>query len=66
MVTPYTSLIELAEQLTRRAPGPTPKKVTFANSGAEAVENAIKIARAHTGRSGIIAFQGGFSTAAPT
>ena len=60
MVTPYTSLIELAEQLTRRAPGPTPKKVTFANSGAEAVENAIKIARAHTGRSGIIAFQGGF------
>lgn len=60
MVTPYSSLIELAEELAKRGPGPTPKKVTFANSGAEAVENAIKIARAHTGRSGIIAFQGGF------
>lgn len=45
-------------------PGPTPKRTLFLSTGAEAVENAIKIARAHTGRSGTIAFKGA-STAAP-
>ncbi|GAA4494901.1 4-aminobutyrate--2-oxoglutarate transaminase [Pseudaeromonas paramecii] len=59
-VTPYTQAVELAEGLVARAPFAGPAKVTFGNSGAEAVENAIKIARAHTGRPGIIAFNGGF------
>lgn len=60
MVTPYTSFVELAEQLTARAPGNSDKKAIFVTTGAEAVENAIKVARAHTGRSGVIAFKGGF------
>jgi len=60
MVTPYESAVELAEKLNRLAPGPTPKKAIFVTTGAEAVENCIKIARAHTGRSGVIAFGGGF------
>jgi 4-aminobutyrate aminotransferase/(S)-3-amino-2-methylpropionate transaminase len=60
MVTPYESAVRLAEQLNRLAPGPTPKKTVLVTTGAEAVENAIKIARAHTGRSGVIAFGGGF------
>ena len=60
MVTPYEVAVELAERLNALAPGPTPKKTIFVTTGAEAVENAIKIARAHTGRSGVIAFGGGF------
>ena len=60
MVTPYEVAVELAERLNTLAPGPTPKKSIFVTTGAEAVENAIKIARAHTGRSGVIAFGGGF------
>jgi 4-aminobutyrate aminotransferase/(S)-3-amino-2-methylpropionate transaminase len=60
MVTPYRVAVELAERLNRLAPGPTPKKTIFVTTGAEAVENAIKIARAHTGRPGVIAFGGGF------
>jgi len=60
MVTPYESAVELAEKLNKLAPGPTPKKAIFVTTGAEAVENTIKIARAHTGRSGVIAFGGGF------
>ncbi|MEJ2764949.1 4-aminobutyrate--2-oxoglutarate transaminase [Photobacterium sp. MCCC 1A19761] len=60
MVTPYPSFVELAEQLTERVPGETAKKAMFVTTGAEAVENAIKVARAHTGRSGVIAFKGGF------
>lgn len=60
MVTPYANAVELAEKLNRLAPGPTPKKAIFVTTGAEAVENCIKIARAHTGRSGVIAFGGGF------
>jgi len=59
-VTPYESYIRLAEKLNRLAPGPTPKKTLFLSTGAEAVENAIKIARAATGRPAIIAFSGGF------
>ncbi|MGF1736874.1 4-aminobutyrate--2-oxoglutarate transaminase [Photobacterium satsumensis] len=60
MVTPYGSFVELAEKLTQLAPGDTEKKAVFLTTGAEAVENAIKIARAHTKRSGVIAFKGGF------
>ena len=59
-VTPYESYVALAERLNALAPGKTPKKTIFLSTGAEAVENAIKIARYHTKRSGVIAFSGGF------
>ena len=59
-VTPYDVYVELAERLNRLAPGDTAKKTIFLTTGAEAVENAVKIARKHTGRSGVIAFSGGF------
>ena len=60
MLTPYKSAIELAEKLNELAPGSTAKKTIFVTTGAEAVENSVKIARAHTGRRGVIAFHGGF------
>ncbi len=60
MVTPYPSAVELAEKLNALAPGESPKKSIFVTTGAEAVENSIKIARAPTGRRGVIAFNGGF------
>jgi len=60
MITPYRVAIELAEQLNALVPGPTPKKTLLVTTGAEAIENAIKIARAHTQRPGVIAFGGGF------
>ena len=50
MVTPYDTAVRLAEALNELAPGDTPKKSMFVTTGAEAVENTIKIARAHTGR----------------
>ena len=56
----HPSYIELAERLNALAPGDTPKKTFLANSGAEAVENAVKIARAYTGRPGIVAFTHAF------
>ncbi|HZO21392.1 MAG TPA: 4-aminobutyrate--2-oxoglutarate transaminase [Steroidobacteraceae bacterium] len=59
-VTPYESYVALAEQLNALAPGKTSKKTIFLSTGAEAVENAIKIARFHTRRSAVIAFSGGF------
>ena len=59
-IVPYASYVELAEKINRRAPGDHPKKTAFFTTGAEAVENAIKIARAATGRPGVIAFTGGF------
>jgi 4-aminobutyrate aminotransferase/(S)-3-amino-2-methylpropionate transaminase len=59
-VTPYESYIALAERLNALAPGSGPKKTIFLSTGAEAVENAIKIARFHTKRSAVIAFTGGF------
>jgi 4-aminobutyrate aminotransferase / (S)-3-amino-2-methylpropionate transaminase / 5-aminovalerate transaminase len=59
-VVPYEPYVELAEKLNELAPGDTPKKTLFVTTGAEAVENAIKIARAHTGRPAVIAFAGGF------
>ncbi|MCO4878267.1 4-aminobutyrate--2-oxoglutarate transaminase [Paraburkholderia caribensis] len=59
-IVPYASYVTLAEKINERAPGNYPKKTAFFTTGAEAVENAIKIARAATGRSGVIAFTGGF------
>lgn len=59
-ITPYAPYIDLAERLNDLAPGDTPKKTIFLSTGAEAVENAVKIARAHTGRPAVIAFTGGF------
>src|SRR5579863_5138877 len=59
-VTPYQGYIRLAERMNEITPGNFPKKTLFVNSGAEAVENAVKIARAHSGRSGIIAFEDAF------
>lgn len=59
-VTPYDVYVELAAKLNARAPGPSPKKTIFLTTGAEAVENAVKIARKHTGRSAVIAFSGAF------
>jgi 4-aminobutyrate aminotransferase/(S)-3-amino-2-methylpropionate transaminase len=60
MVNPYEVAVELAEKLTALAPGDSEKKAIFVSTGAEAVENCVKIARAHTGRRGVIAFNGGF------
>ncbi len=60
MVNPYKVAVKLAEQLTMLAPGRSDKKAIFVSTGAEAVENCIKIARAYTGRRGVIAFNGGF------
>ena len=59
-VAPYDVYVRLAQRLNKAAPGPTPKKTFFINTGAEAVENSVKIARSHTGRSGVIAFSGAF------
>jgi 4-aminobutyrate aminotransferase len=57
----YTSEpVELAERLTDVAPGRSPKKVFYGNSGAEAVEAGMKLARHHTGRHRFLAFEGGF------
>lgn len=59
-IVPYEGYIRLAERLADITPGKFAKKTFLANSGAEAVENAIKIARAHTRRQGVIAFDHGF------
>ncbi|MDD2863023.1 MAG: 4-aminobutyrate--2-oxoglutarate transaminase [Acidiphilium sp.] len=59
-VTPYEPYIELAERLNAIAPIAGPAKTIFLTTGAEALENAIKIARAATGRPGIITFAGGY------
>jgi 4-aminobutyrate aminotransferase/(S)-3-amino-2-methylpropionate transaminase len=59
-VTPTESYVALAEALNALAPGAGPKKTIFLTTGAEAVENAIKIARFHTRRSAVIAFSGSF------
>jgi 4-aminobutyrate aminotransferase/(S)-3-amino-2-methylpropionate transaminase len=56
----YEPFIALAERLSELAPGPTPKKAAFFNSGAEAVENAVKIARFYTKRKGVVVFEGAF------
>ena len=59
-VTPYESYVRLAERLNEVTPGKFAKKTIFVNTGAEAVENAVKIARAYTKRPGIIAFEDAF------
>ncbi len=59
-VVPYEVYVELAERLCALTPISAPTKAAFFNSGAEAVENAVKIARAHTQRPAVIAFEGGF------
>lgn len=56
----YEPYVLLAEKLNRLTPGSFRKKTAFFNSGAEAVENSIKIARYHTGRSGVICFENAF------
>lgn len=57
---PYEPFIELARLLCEQAPGPWPKKAAFFNSGAEAVENAVKIARAYTRRKAVLVFENAF------
>ena len=59
-IVPYASYVELAERINAVTPGQHAKKTAFFSTGAEAVENAIKIARAATGRAAVIAFSGGF------
>ena len=59
-VVPYESYVRLAERLNELTPGTHEKKTALFTTGVEAVENAIKIARAATGRPAIIAFTGGF------
>jgi len=59
-IIPYESVVRLAERINELAPIKAACKTAFFTTGAEAVENAIKVARAHTGRSGVIAFGGGF------
>ena len=56
----YEPYVEVCEKLNELVPGNFAKNTLFLTTGAEAVENAVKIARAHTGRSGIIAFTGGY------
>ncbi|PYE42270.1 4-aminobutyrate aminotransferase [Rhizobium sp. PP-F2F-G20b] len=59
-VVPYENYVRLAERLNALVPGDFEKKTVFVTTGAEAVENAVKIARAATKRSAVIAFSGGF------
>ena len=59
-VTPYESYVKLAERLNALTPGKFPKKTMFVNSGAEAVENAVKIARCSTQRPAVICFEDAF------
>jgi 4-aminobutyrate aminotransferase len=59
-VVAYEGYLQLCERLNALVPGEFAKRTMLINSGAEAVENSIKIARAHTGRPGVIAFHGGF------
>ncbi len=56
----YEPYVELCERINARVPGDFAKKSVLLNSGSEAVENAVKIARAATGRAGVIAFTGGY------
>ena len=59
-IIPYETYVELAERLVERAPISGPAKAAFFNAGTEAVENAVKFARAYTRRPAVIAFEGGF------
>ncbi|HOB67705.1 4-aminobutyrate--2-oxoglutarate transaminase [Ottowia sp.] len=59
-VVAYDGYVQLAERLCQLAPGASPKKAFFMSTGAEAIENAVKIARHATGRDAVIAFEGAF------
>jgi 4-aminobutyrate aminotransferase/(S)-3-amino-2-methylpropionate transaminase len=59
-IVPYETYVSLAERLVESAPISGPTKAAFFNAGTEAIENAVKFARAHTKRSAVIAFEGGF------
>jgi 4-aminobutyrate aminotransferase/(S)-3-amino-2-methylpropionate transaminase len=59
-VTPYLGYVEVCERLNELTPGDHEKRTFLVNSGAEAVENAVKVARYATGRSGVVAFDHGF------
>ena len=59
-VVPYETYVELAERLCALVPIAGATRAAFFNAGTEAVENAVKLARLHTGRPGVIAFEGGF------
>src|SRR5579883_3228871 len=56
----YPNMVDLAEKLSMLAPGDMPRRIYFGNSGTEAIEAAIKLARYHTGRGRFIAFYGSF------
>jgi 4-aminobutyrate aminotransferase / (S)-3-amino-2-methylpropionate transaminase / 5-aminovalerate transaminase len=60
MITPYEEYVAVCEELARITPGEHEKRSALFNSGAEAVENAVKIARVHTGRPAVIAFEHGY------
>src|SRR5205823_9244423 len=60
MVTPFEGYVRLAEELNRRTPGDSPRKTLFLSTGAEAAENAIKIARHYTRRQAVFAFEDAF------
>jgi 4-aminobutyrate aminotransferase/(S)-3-amino-2-methylpropionate transaminase len=60
MITPYEGYVAVCEELGRRTPGDHDKRSALFNSGAEAVENAVKIARAATGRQAVVAFDHGY------
>ncbi len=60
MVAPYASAVQLAEKICQAAPGEGPKAVAYITSGAEAVENAVKIARRYTRRTGVVALANGY------
>lgn len=60
MVVPYEGYVEVCEALNRLTPGTHPKKSALFNSGAEAVENAVKVARAYTKRPAVVVFEHGY------
>ncbi len=60
MVVPYEGYVEVCEALNRLTPGDHPKKSALFNSGAEAVENAVKVARAYTKRPAVVVFEHGY------
>jgi 4-aminobutyrate aminotransferase/(S)-3-amino-2-methylpropionate transaminase len=57
---PYESLVTLAERLVALTPASSPQQAAFFNSGAEAIENAVKISRRYTGRRAVVVFEGAF------
>src|SRR5664280_1806845 len=60
MVTPYEGYVAVCEELARLTPGSHEKRSALFNSGAEAVENAVKVSRAYTGRQAVVAFDHGY------